>query len=109
MFRESVLEFTSTMVLIMVVVVVVVVSHIQRIGCQPEKKTTLHGGQSRSWSAEQGKKIKQEKLNFKEKIRTRLDLLSIPQSGGKNVKTFRWGHRLQIQNLFMAFKRVPLW
>ena len=36
------------------VLVVVVVSHIQRIGCQPEK-TTLHGGQSRSWSAEQGK------------------------------------------------------
>ena len=36
---------------------VVVVSHIQRIGCQPEK-TTLHGGQSRSWSAEQGKKKK---------------------------------------------------
>ena len=33
----------------------VVVSHIQRIGCQPGK-TTLHGGQSRSWSAEQGKK-----------------------------------------------------
>ena len=29
-------------------------SHIQRIGCQLEK-TTLHGGQSRSWSAEQGK------------------------------------------------------
>ena len=28
--------------------------------------------------------------------------------GGKNVKTFRWDHRLQkIQNLFMAFKRVP--
>ena len=38
-----------------VVVVVVVVSHIQRIGCQPEK-TTLHGGQSRSWSVEQGKR-----------------------------------------------------
>ena len=34
----------------MVLVVVVVVSHIQRIGCQPEK-TSLHGGQSRSWSA----------------------------------------------------------
>ena len=34
-----------------------VVSHIQRIGCQPEK-TTLHGGQSRSWSAEQGKENK---------------------------------------------------
>ena len=42
-----------------VVVVVVVVSHIQRIGCQPEK-TTLHGGQSRSWSAEQGKKKKEK-------------------------------------------------
>ena len=41
-------------------------------------------------------------------IRTHLDLLSIPQSGGKNVKMFRWDHRLQIQNLFMAFKRVPL-
>ena len=41
------------------VVVVVVVSHIQRIGCQPEK-TTLHGGQSRSWSAEQGKKEKEK-------------------------------------------------
>ena len=38
-----------------------------------------------------------------------LDLLSIPQSGGKNVKTFRWDHRLQIQNLLVAFKRVPLW
>ena len=38
-------------------VVVVVVSHIQRIGCQPEK-TTVHGGQSRSWSAEQQKKKK---------------------------------------------------
>ena len=33
---------------------VVVVSHVQCIGCQPEK-TTLRGGQSRSWSAEQGK------------------------------------------------------
>ena len=43
-----------------VVVVVVVVSHIQRIGCQPEK-TTLHGGQSRSWSAEQGKENKRKK------------------------------------------------
>ena len=26
--------------------------------------------------------------------------------GGKNVKTFRWAHRLQKQDLFMAFKRV---
>ena len=48
-------------------------------------------------------------LYFKEKIRARLDLLSIPQSGGKNVKTFRWDQRLQIQNLFMAFERVPRW
>ena len=39
-------------------------------------------------------------------VKTHLDLLSIPESGGKNVKTFRWDHRLQIQNLFMAFKRV---
>ena len=38
-----------------------IVSHIQRIGCQPEK-TTLHGGQSRSWSAELGKKNKTEKV-----------------------------------------------
>ena len=42
-------------------VVSVVVSHIQRIGCQPEK-TTLHGGQSRSWSAEQGKENKRKSL-----------------------------------------------
>ena len=26
-------------------------------------------------------------------IRTRQDLLSTPQSGGKNVKTCRWDHR----------------
>ena len=32
-----------------------------------------------------------------------------PPVGGKNVETFRWDHRLHIQNLFMAFKRVPLW
>ena len=32
-----------------------------------------------------------------------------PPVGGKNVKTFRWDQRLQIQNLFMAFKRVPRW
>ena len=28
---------------------------------------------------------------------------------GENVKTFRRDHRLQIQNLFMVFQRVPLW
>ena len=32
-----------------------------------------------------------------------------PPVRGKDVKTFRWDHRLQIQNLFMAFKRVPRW
>ena len=31
-----------------------------------------------------------------------------PPAGGGNVKTFRWDHRLQIQNLFMTFKRVAL-
>ena len=42
---------TGFLIHLLSAVVVVVVSHIQRIGCQPEK-TTLHGGQSRSWSAE---------------------------------------------------------
>ena len=32
-----------------------------------------------------------------------------PPVGGKYVKTFRWDQRLQIQNLFTAFKRVPRW
>ena len=45
---------------------------------------------------------------FKRKIRTHLDLLSIPQ-WRENVKTSRWDQRLQIQNLFMTFKRVPRW
>ena len=39
---------------------IVVVSHIQRIGYQPEK-TALHGGQSRSWPAKQGKENKKRK------------------------------------------------
>ena len=44
---------------------------------------------------------------FSKEIRTYLDLLSISQSGGKNVKTFtRWDHRLQIKNLFMTFNRA---
>ena len=30
-----------------------------------------------------------------------------PAMGKNNVKTFRWDQRLQIQNLFMAFKQVP--
>ena len=37
------------------IVAAVVVSHIQRIGCRPEK-TTSHEGQSRSCSTEQGEK-----------------------------------------------------
>ena len=32
-----------------------------------------------------------------------------PPVRGENIKTFRWDHRVQIQNLFLAFKRVPLW
>ena len=32
-----------------------------------------------------------------------------PPVRGENVKTFRWDHRLQIQNLFIAFKRAPRW
>ena len=50
-----------------------------------------------------------ENVVVKRKIRTRLNLLSIPQSGGESVKTFRWDHRLQIKNLLMAFKWVPRW
>ena len=41
-------------------------------------------------------------LLFERKIITRLVV-----KGKNNVKTFRWDHRLQIQNLFMAFKRIP--
>ena len=43
------------------VILYVVVSHIQRIGCQPEK-STLHSGQSRSWSAGQRKENKRKSL-----------------------------------------------
>ena len=32
-----------------------------------------------------------------------------PSDKGRNVKTFRWDHRLQSQNLFMAFKLIPRW
>ena len=44
---------------------------------------------------------------FKEKIRTRLDLLSTPQSGGGNVKTFK-DQRLQIQNHFFVVVEMIL-
>ena len=30
-----------------------------------------------------------------------------PPVRGENVKTFRWEHRLQRHNLFMAFKGLP--
>ena len=44
------------------------------------------------------------KKYFKKKLNaSSLGLPSIPQSGGGNVKTLRWGHRLQRQNLFIAF------
>ena len=43
----------------MLLFVVVVVSHIQRM-LPTRKKTTIHGGQSRSWSAETGKKKKKK-------------------------------------------------
>ena len=33
----------------------------------------------------------------------------LPPVRGQNVQTFRWGHRLQRQNIFMAFNRVPRW
>ena len=32
-----------------------------------------------------------------------------PPVRGENVKTFRWDHRLERQNLLMAFKQVPRW
>ena len=32
-----------------------------------------------------------------------------PPVRGENIHPFGWDHRLQIQNLFMAFKRVPRW
>ena len=35
--------------------------HMHRVGCQPEKNY-FHGGQSRPWSAEQGKEKKKESL-----------------------------------------------
>ena len=46
--------------------------------------------------------------NVQRKIRTRLDLLSIPQSVGKNVKTFRWDQRLLLLNSiqYLLFRTV---
>ena len=45
---------------------------------------------------------------LKKNLNASIDLLSIPHRG-KHVKTLRWDHRLQRQNLFMALKRVPRW
>ena len=59
--RDRVHEIQVLLSVPLVVVVVVVVSHIQRIGCQPEK-TALHGGQSRSWFVEQGRENKIKSL-----------------------------------------------
>ena len=41
------------------------------------------------------------------KIRTRLDLLSIPQSVGENVKTFRWDQRLLLNSIqYLLFRTL---
>ena len=46
---------------------------------------------------------------FKEKSECAYTFWASPSQEGKNVKTFsRWDQRLQIQNLFMAFKQVTL-
>ena len=52
-------QWYGAVVVVVVVVLVVVVPHIQRIGRQPPK-TTLHGGESRSWSTKKRKKIKKK-------------------------------------------------
>ena len=45
--------------------------------------------------------------NVQRKIRTRLDLLSIPQSVGKNVKTFRWDQRLLLNSIqYLLFRTI---
>ena len=66
-----------------VVGVVVVASHVQRIGCQPEK-TTLHGRQSRSWSAEQGKGYKREILAAQPPT-----LAPVQDSSGSSTRSIR--------------------
>ena len=41
------------------------------------------------------------------KIRTRLDLLSIPQSAEKNIKTFRWDQRLLLNSIqYRLFRTI---
>ena len=41
------------------------------------------------------------------KIRTRLDLLSIPQSVGENVKMFRWDQRLLLGSIqYLLFRTL---
>ena len=45
--------------------------------------------------------------NVQRKIRTRLDLMSIPQSVGKNVKTFRWDQRLLLNSIqYLLFRTI---
>ena len=45
--------------------------------------------------------------NVQRKIRTRLDLLSIPQSVEKNVKTFRWDQRLLLNSIqYLLFRTI---
>ena len=58
--EKEILMILITTILILVMLLVVVISHIQRIGDQPEKNN-LHGGQFLSWSAEQEEKNKNRK------------------------------------------------
>ena len=45
--------------------------------------------------------------NVQRKIRTRLDLLSIPQSVGENVKMFRWDQRLLLNSIqYLLFRTI---
>ena len=43
------------------------------------------------------------RLFLKKNMNAFIGLLSIPQSGGGNVNTFRWDYRLQRQNLLFCF------
>ena len=56
----------------------------------------------------EAKKRKQPHKNLKKNLNASRPS-EHPPVRGKYVKALRWDHRLQRQNLFMAFKRAPLW
>ena len=60
---SSHLFWTTDLRLIIVVVFLLLFLTFSAMVANP-KKTTLHGGQSRSWSAEQGKKEKEKLWEF---------------------------------------------